>query len=179
MVAKNAPSGNAASSPPSNNDVRTRRGREEEGKEEKLWPPQRLKKEKERKRKGKAIQPSSQVVRGGGDGNKNFLAFAFAFPLSETSAQLSLFFFFGWEGSWKEFLLRQLLSTGSENWLSTHFLLPHSVVVPNHQRRHAKWKLSRNMHTSHTRFLHVWHRFVCSVGACRQNFCVGAQSEPY
>ena len=34
--------------------------------------------------------------------------------------------------------------------------------VPNHQRWYAK---CRNMYTLHTRFLHVWRRLVCSVGA--------------
>ena len=47
---------------------------------------------------------------------------------------------------------------------------------PNHhQRWHVKWKLSWNIYT----FLHVWHPFVCSVGAYEQNFCVGARSEVY
>ncbi len=39
------------------------------------------------------------------------------------------------------------------------------LSLPNHQRWCAEWKLSRNTYKLHTRFLHVWHRFACSVGA--------------
>ena len=52
------------------------------------------------------------------------------------------------------------------------------VVVPNHQRWHAKWKLSWNMHTLHTRFLHVWRRFAmlsrCLVTKFRHRSSVGS-----
>ncbi len=34
-------------------------------------------------------------------------------------------------------------------------------------------------YTLHTRFCTFGHRFVCSVGAYRQNFCVGAQKKVY
>ena len=50
---------------------------------------------------------------------------------------------------------------------------------PNHQRWCAKWKPGRNACTSHACFLHAWRRLACWVGACKQNFCVGAQSEVY
>ena len=51
--------------------------------------------------------------------------------------------------------------------------------LPNHQRRYAKRKLSRNMHALHTRFRTFRIRFACSVDDCRQSFCVGAQEEVY
>ncbi len=37
---------------------------------------------------------------------------------------------------------------------------------------------SKYIHIAYT-FLYVWHRFVCSVGAYLQNFCIGVQSEVY
>ncbi len=40
-----------------------------------------------------------------------------------------------------------------------------SSSSPNHQWWYAKWELSRNLYALHTRFLHIWRRFVCSVGA--------------
>ncbi len=41
-----------------------------------------------------------------------------------------------------------------------------TVLVPNHQRWHAKWKLSWNIyHIACMFFLLVWRRFVHSVGA--------------
>ncbi len=51
--------------------------------------------------------------------------------------------------------------------------------VPNHQRWHAKMEApSKYVHVAYV-YLHVWRRFVCSVGACQQNFCVGDQEEVY
>ena len=56
----------------------------------------------------------------------------------------------------------------------------HEASAPNHQRWHAKWKLSRNTHTLRTRFvarlrtdLHAQSVIV------NKKFCIGAQSEVY
>ncbi len=43
-----------------------------------------------------------------------------------------------------------------------------------------KWKLSRNRYTLHARcffFARLMRRLARAVGACRQNFCIGAQQE--
>ena len=48
---------------------------------------------------------------------------------------------------------------------------------PNHQRWHAKCKLSWNMYTLCTHFCTLGADFVCPVGAYQQNFRIGAQEE--
>ena len=54
-----------------------------------------------------------------------------------------------------------------------------SKSLPNHQRWHAKWKAQLEyVHNTFT-FLHIWCRFVCSVGAYQQSFCIGALLEVY
>ena len=42
-----------------------------------------------------------------------------------------------------------------------------------------KWKPSRNTHTLHARFRTLCANFVCSVGACWQNFRIGTHWEAY
>ena len=52
-------------------------------------------------------------------------------------------------------------------------------VVPNQQRRYAKWKLSRNAYTLHTHSCTFGAHLHAQSVLIDKNFCIGAQSEIY
>ena len=80
---------------------------------------------------------------------------------------------------WAEYSRTLIFTVGLVDSIKVDHDRIYIIKLPNQQRWYAKWKLSWNIYTSHTCFLHVWRWFVCSVGAYEQNFCLGAQSEVY
>ena len=56
-----------------------------------------------------------------------------------------------------------------------HIARPLHVRLPSHQWWHAKWKLSRNMHTLHTRFCTFGSDLLAqSVLIKKKSFCIGS-----
>ena len=60
---------------------------------------------------------------------------------------------------------------------SHHFSTVKSQNTPNHQQWHAKWKLSRNMYTSHACFRTFGADLHAQLALINKHFRIGAQSE--